>query len=89
MLGTNETASVFSSHNTDRVLITTYMLSGICAALGLIMLANYNSARADYGTVYITMRSQVVLGGTNPMGAKGGSAALFLQLCSADDFSRS
>ena len=29
------------------------MLSGICSALGgMVMLANYNSARADYGTVY-------------------------------------
>lgn len=83
MLGTNETASVFSGHNTDRVLITTYMLSGICAALGgLIMLANYNSARADYGTVY-TLQCVliVVLGGTNPMGGKGRISGTVLAIC--------
>jgi len=83
MLGTNETASVFSGHNTDRILIQTYMLSGICAALGgLIMLANYNSARADYGTVY-TLQCVliVVLGGTSPMGGKGRISGTVLAIC--------
>lgn len=83
MLGTNETASVFSGHNRDKILIQTYMLSGICAALGgLIMLANYNSARADYGTVY-TLQCVliVVLGGTNPLGGKGRISGTVLAIC--------
>ncbi|NLJ40655.1 MAG: ABC transporter permease [Clostridiales bacterium] len=73
MLGTNETAARFSGHRTDEILIKTYMLSSIFAAIGgLIMLANYNSARADYGTVY-TLQCVliVVLGGINPMGGEG------------------
>jgi simple sugar transport system permease protein len=38
----------------------------------MIMLANYNSARADYGTVY-TLQCVliVVLGGVNPIGGSG------------------
>jgi len=73
MLGTNIKAAEFSGLNTSGLLIKTYALSGICAALGgLVMLANYNSARADYGTVY-TLQCVliVVLGGVNPDGGKG------------------
>ena len=83
MLGTNKTASEFSGHNTDTVLIQTYMLSGICAALGgLIMLANYNSARADYGTVYTLQCVLIaVLGGTSPTGGKGRISGTVLAIC--------
>jgi len=73
MLGTSATAAKFSGLNIDRLLIKTYSLSGVCAALGgMIMLANYNSARADYGTVY-TLQCVliVVLGGVNPIGGSG------------------
>ena len=73
MLGTSATAAKFSGLKIDRLLIKTYMLSGMCAALGgMIMLANYNSARADYGTVY-TLQCVliVVLGGVNPIGGSG------------------
>jgi len=73
MLGTNMKAAEFSGLNTSGLLIKTYALSGICAALGgLVMLANYNSARADYGAVY-TLQCVliVVLGGVNPDGGKG------------------
>ena len=73
MLGTSATAAKFSGLKTDRLLIKTYMLSGMFAALGgMIMLANYNSARADYGTVY-TLQCVliVVLGGVNPIGGSG------------------
>ncbi|HBR03089.1 MAG TPA: ABC transporter permease [Ruminiclostridium sp.] len=73
LLGTNARAAKFSGLNNGRLLIKTYALSGICASLGgLVMLANYNSARADYGTVY-TLQCVliVVLGGVNPDGGKG------------------
>ena len=73
MLGTNINAARFSGLKTDRLLIKTYLLSGICAALaGVVMLGNYNSARADYGTVY-TLQCVliVVLGGISPTGGKG------------------
>jgi simple sugar transport system permease protein len=82
MLGTNETVAKFSGLKNDRLLIKTYMLSGICAALGgMIMLANYNSARADYGTVY-TLQCVliVVLGGVNPIGGKGKISGVVLAI---------
>ncbi|NLZ76983.1 MAG: ABC transporter permease [Spirochaetales bacterium] len=73
LLGTSPTVARFSGLKTDRLLMQTYMISGICAALGgMIMLANYNSARADYGTVY-TLQCVliVVLGGVSPVGGRG------------------
>jgi len=82
MLGTSATAAKFSGLRNDRLLIKTYMVSGICAALGgLIMLANYNSARADYGSVY-TLQCVliVVLGGVNPIGGKGKISGVVLAI---------
>ena len=45
------------------------------------MLANYNSARADYGTVY-TLQCVliVVLGGVNPVGGKGRISGVVLAI---------
>ncbi len=82
MLGTNITAARFSGLKTGSLLIRTYALSGICAALGgLVMLANYNSARADYGTVY-TLQCVliVVLGGVNPNGGHGRISGVVLAI---------
>jgi len=83
MLGTNRHAARFSGLNTDRLLIKTYMLSGICAAIGgLTMLANYNTARADFGLVY-TLQCVliVVLGGVVPTGGKGRLSGVILAIC--------
>lgn len=82
MLGTSARAARFSGLKNDRLLIKTYILSGVCAALGgLIMLANYNSARADYGTVY-TLQCVliVVLGGVSPSGGKGRLSGVLLAI---------
>ncbi len=82
MLGTNPTAARFSGLKSDRLLIKTYMLSGIFAALGgLVMLANYNSAKADYGSAY-TLQAVliVVLGGVNPAGGSGKVSGVVLSI---------
>lgn len=73
MLGTNATAARFSGLNSDWLLIRAYMISGICASLGgLVMLANYNSAKADYGAAYTLLTVLiVVLGGVDPNGGRG------------------
>ncbi len=73
MLGSNETAANFSGLKTTSLIIRTYMLSGILAsAAGLVMLANYNSAKADYGSTYTLLAVLiVVLGGINPNGGSG------------------
>jgi simple sugar transport system permease protein len=73
LLGTNPVAARFSGLKTNRLLTKTYVLSGMFAGLaGLVMLGNYNSARADYGAVY-TLQSImiVILGGVSPFGGKG------------------
>lgn len=82
MLGTNEKAAVFSGLKTNQLLIKTYMLSGIlCAMGGLIMMANYNSAKADYGSAY-TLQTVliVVLGGVNPNGGSGKVSGVVLSI---------
>lgn len=72
-LGTNATAARFSGVNSTSILVRTYLLSGLFAAVaGLVMLANYNSAKADYGTTYTLLTVLiVVLGGVNPNGGSG------------------
>lgn len=73
LIGTNQNVARFSGLCVDRILIKTYMISGVCSALGgMIMLANYNSARSDYGSNYVLQCIMiVVLGGVNPNGGKG------------------
>lgn len=73
MLGTNARAARFSGLNTTSLLVRTYMFSGLTASLaGLVMLANYNSAKADYGSTYTLLTVLiVVLGGVNPNGGSG------------------
>jgi simple sugar transport system permease protein len=89
MLGTNMTAAKFSGLNTAALIIKTHVLSGICAAMGgLVMLANYNSARADYGTVYtLQCILIVVLGGVSPTGGKGKLGGVVLAICVLQMFS--
>ena len=73
LYGTNAHVARFSGINTAKLLFRTHITSSICAALGgLMMLATYSSARADYGSNY-TMQSilLVVLGGVSPNGGKG------------------
>lgn len=73
LLGTNIKAAHFSGLNTTGLLIRTYTISGLYAAIaGLVMLANYNSAKADYGSTYTLLTVLiVVLGGVNPNGGNG------------------
>jgi len=73
MMGTNPTASRFSGINNTVMLIKTYLLSGVLAAVaGLIVIARTNSAKADYGTSYTLQAVLVaVMGGVNPSGGFG------------------
>lgn len=73
LLGTNQTAAELSGMNNTALLMKTYMISGVTAAAGgLMMLANYNSAKADYGSTYTLLTILiVVLGGVNPNGGVG------------------
>ena len=82
MLGTNDTAARFSGLKVNSLLIRTYVLSGIMAAMaGVVMLANYNSAKADYGTSYTLLTVLiVVLGGVNPNGGSGRLSGVLLSI---------
>ena len=82
MIGTNENVARFSGVKVDEMLIKTYAISGICAAIGgMIMLANYNSARADYGSVYtLQCILIVVLGGVDPKGGRGKISGVLLAI---------
>lgn len=82
MLGTNPVAARFSGLKTKRLLTKTYILSGLFAGIaGMVMLGNYNSARADYGAVY-TLQSImiVILGGVSPFGGKGRISGVVLAI---------
>jgi simple sugar transport system permease protein len=73
MMGSNPKAAKFSGLRNDRLTIRTHIYASILAAIGgLIMLANYNSAKADYGSAYtLQCILIVVLGGVNPDGGFG------------------
>ncbi len=73
LLGSNPTAAKFSGLDNAKLLIKSYVVSGLLSAVaGLIMLANYNSAKAVYGVAYTLLTVLiVVLGGVNPNGGSG------------------
>lgn len=73
MMGSNPNAARFSGLKNDRLTIRTHVYASILAAIGgLIMLANYNSAKPDYGSAYtLQCILIVVLGGVNPDGGSG------------------
>ena len=82
MMGTSENVARYSGVKVDRMLIKTYALSGILAAMGgMIMLSNYNSARSDYGNVYtLQCILIVVLGGVDPKGGRGKISGVLLAI---------
>src|SRR5690554_1285949 len=53
MLGTNPIAARFSGINNKKILIKTYMITGLLASIaGIIIVSRSNSAKADYGASY-------------------------------------
>jgi simple sugar transport system permease protein len=73
MLGTNPVAARFSGINNRRVLMRTYIISGLLSALaGLVILGRTNAARVDFGESYILLSIMIcVLGGISPSGGRG------------------
>src|SRR5215469_6786371 len=73
LYGTNPRAAVFAGIPTFRVLVVTYMISGITAAVGgLVILSAANSANADYGTSFLLLSVLInILAGVNPNGGSG------------------
>jgi simple sugar transport system permease protein len=82
LMGTNPTASTFSGLDNTRLLLRTYLLSGvIAAAAGFVVLARTNSAKADYGSSYTLQAILIaVLGGVSPSGGFGTVFGLILAI---------
>lgn len=84
MLGTNPTAARFSGIDNTRVLMRTYLYSGLLAATaGLIFLARNNSAKADYGASYVLLTVLIaILGGVSATGGFGKIGGLVMAVLS-------
>jgi len=82
MLGTNETATRYSAVDVPRVLMRSYVVSGLLAACAaVVMIARFNSAKSDYGASYLLVTIlAAVLGGTDVDGGFGKVLGLFLAL---------
>jgi len=73
LVGSNPVASKFSGINNRSVLIKSYTISGLlCGVAAIIMMARYNSAKADYGSSYLLQSIlAIIMGGTSISGGSG------------------
>ncbi len=73
LIGVNQPAAEYSGINTRAVIMSTYVLSAVSAALaGTLLTANVNSAKYNLGSGYtLAIITAVVLGGTLNTGGKG------------------
>lgn len=82
MLGSSLLVSRFSGINVNRVLIKTYLLSGLLAGISaIIIISRVNSMRPGYGYAYLLLGVLIaILGGTNPEGGRGGVLGLCMAI---------
>jgi len=80
LMGTNSKAAHFAGIDTRTILLTTYALSGVLAALsGIVFGARANSVKVDYGSSYLLIAILIaVMGGVNPSGGYGKVLGLVL-----------
>lgn len=73
LVGINQEAAEFSGINTRLVILSTYVLSAVSAALAGIMLTSYlGTSKSDLGSnLTLNIITAVVLGGTLSTGGKG------------------
>ena len=73
LIGVNQAAAEYSGINTRAVIMSTYVLSAVSAALaGTLLTANVNSAKYNLGSGYtLAIITAVVLSGTLNTGGKG------------------
>ena len=78
LIGSNPRAAVFSGLQKSRMIIYSYMMSGVLASVaGIVLSGRTNAAKSDYGTSYLLQAVLIaVLGGTNPAGGKGSVAGI-------------
>jgi simple sugar transport system permease protein len=82
LIGSNPVACFYSGVNNSRVLIRTYLISGLYSGIAaVIMISRFNSAKADYGESYLLLTVLVsVLGGVSAAGGFGRVSGLVLAL---------
>ncbi|HEX9027738.1 MAG TPA: ABC transporter permease, partial [Anaerolineales bacterium] len=82
LMGSNPTACFYSGVNNRAVLMRTYLISGLYAGMAaVIMIARFNSAKADYGESYLLLTVLAsVLGGVSAAGGFGRVSGLILSL---------
>ncbi len=70
LLGSNPTATRFSGVDVPAMLFRTYLISGVLAGVaGLLLIARFNAAQADYGSSFLLLTVLIaVLGGVDPSG---------------------
>jgi len=73
LVGANRTAAQYSALGDRKVIMFTYLVSGVLASMaGLIIASRSASASPDYGSSYVLLAIViVVLGGVNPFGGFG------------------
>jgi simple sugar transport system permease protein len=73
MLGSSASVARFSGVNNRRIVLNTYLLSGILSGLAaIVIISRVNSMRPGYGYAYLLQAVLVViLGGTDPNGGFG------------------
>lgn len=73
LVGVNAHAAEYSGINSRLVILSTYMLSGVSAAIAGIVLTSYlGTAKSDIGATFtLPIITAVVLGGTLSTGGKG------------------
>jgi ribose/xylose/arabinose/galactoside ABC-type transport system permease subunit len=72
-VGGNETAARLAGINVDRIKISVFVISGVCAAISaLILTSRLNSGQPLAGTAYeLDVIAAVVVGGTSLAGGRG------------------
>jgi len=82
MIGSNLEATRYSGVNTKQSLILVYVISSVlCWMAGVIMMARFNSAGADFAQSYLLISVlAAILGGVDPYGGFGRISGLFLSL---------
>jgi simple sugar transport system permease protein len=82
MLGSNEKATKFSGINVRRMILKTYLISGLLSGIAaIVMTARFNSANAGYGSSYLLITVLIaVLGGVDPFGGFGKVSGLIMAL---------
>lgn len=73
LVGVNQKAAEYSGINTRLIIMSTYILTGIGAAIaGVLLTANVDSAKYNLGSTFtLSIITAVVLGGTLSTGGKG------------------